>query len=1021
MQLYFGELLNGEPVHLIDCEGGEGCAPKFITESPQRFNMMEAIKRLLGTDNEEGCRKFERDADGLRLKVVHEFFPALIHSYCDILVYVSTNSSADHSWLDSAIAFGDRCAQSSRSNCMPALVLIKNQCQWPKEESERKRQLDIEGTTNSFFTEAFGITAEKVSKLKTFYNTIKCVALPYRDAYPEDYAIQIHNLKLCLGTLAQTSQLCQSLNEKTRFQLLCALVDQWNSSIPFEDSYSSEDSQKNRQPSFDTAEAYWSIFNQTENKRERAFQVMRMIYYSLRPAPPQEVSWYNKYSPSAASNYKKSLLEWKKKDLVAYHKAYHTGMILAAATQAQDLLKTPLAIVSAGSVFDQTLDRTFNEQHKLFAQLRPCQSEFKNLVCIASGFPNHERHRCYGRIWPESGDGGILEYVQDPENLDQEWVGEHSPKWWKKTVLDFARTRTWQKDVASALANINGKMDWRHDSLPFCVICLDTGSDIMLSCGHSTCKHCFEALGSSICPLCPEENNNQQIVADDLELIPKGAGIRILSLDGGGTRGVITQVILTELTKLLSDQYNLNLRDMFDFVAGTSLGALIATIFAKTDGLDPDVIQKEIIPKVFNSSLASKAGIIIHKTLTFMTAPYSSKPIQDFVDVHIGEKLLYRSDLRSIGPKLAIFTSKKSANHYTPTAFTDFVLPPNGDDVDIISPYVITIGQAVQASCSSPGYFPPVQIRGEDYLDGGIVANNPCEHAIKLAHSLWPGRSIDCIVSIGTGSAERSSKRVRPLFWLLTALIQNACDEDVVSEEVKRLYPTKYFRLNPELDTQPPLDTSDPAILECLKRYTHRYLEQKNLVMNSIVRVLVASCFYLRPDQSSLSDHYTWKIMSRASGLSPAQFSFRTTSQFSTSPVLKDEIELSGDDDYLANNVAVEVCLGSDWIPISGNPIKPNSINNSQKTQYFIPPRWRKLASMIDRQVINPPHKISEKDYHVLVHQVNTLAQLGSTLKVTSLLESLSRAEEDRIAEQLSKINSDQHKSSDYESYEYTP
>ena len=45
---------------------------------------------------------------------------------------------------------------------------------------------------------------------------------------------------------------------------------------------------------------------------------------------------------------------------------------------------------------------------------------------------------------------------------------------------------------------------------------------------------------------------------------------------------------------------------------------------------------------------------------------------------------------------------------------------------------------SVQASAAAPGYFPPVCVQGKEYVDGGLVANNPTMIAIEQALSLLP-------------------------------------------------------------------------------------------------------------------------------------------------------------------------------------------------------------------------------------------------------------------------------------------
>lgn len=70
------------------------------------------------------------------------------------------------------------------------------------------------------------------------------------------------------------------------------------------------------------------------------------------------------------------------------------------------------------------------------------------------------------------------------------------------------------------------------------------------------------------CILCGEPNHKSVI-----SLIPATAGVRVLSLDGGGIRGVIPLVYLQYMQEILAE-LQIPLRSMFDFVCGTSAGTL---------------------------------------------------------------------------------------------------------------------------------------------------------------------------------------------------------------------------------------------------------------------------------------------------------------------------------------------------------------------------------------------------------------------------------------------------------------
>jgi len=59
--------------------------------------------------------------------------------------------------------------------------------------------------------------------------------------------------------------------------------------------------------------------------------------------------------------------------------------------------------------------------------------------------------------------------------------------------------------------------------------------------------------------------------------------------------------------------------------------------------------------------------------------------------------------------------------------------------------------QAGRATSAAPTFFEPFEFNGENLYDGGVIANNPVVVARKEAESLWPGRKIGCVVSMGCG------------------------------------------------------------------------------------------------------------------------------------------------------------------------------------------------------------------------------------------------------------------------------
>jgi hypothetical protein len=118
-----------------------------------------------------------------------------------------------------------------------------------------------------------------------------------------------------------------------------------------------------------------------------------------------------------------------------------------------------------------------------------------------------------------------------------------------------------------------------------CLGCLSNPPAFILDCQHALCYHCvienkvasqvdgsfqLPLLGEVSCPLCPVDRRRRQ-----LNLRPLGAmsGYRILSLDGGGVRGIIQLLVLAQL-----ERYCLGIQvvKLFDMIIGTSVGGIAA-------------------------------------------------------------------------------------------------------------------------------------------------------------------------------------------------------------------------------------------------------------------------------------------------------------------------------------------------------------------------------------------------------------------------------------------------------------
>ncbi|MBK8985690.1 MAG: patatin-like phospholipase family protein [Chloroflexi bacterium] len=214
---------------------------------------------------------------------------------------------------------------------------------------------------------------------------------------------------------------------------------------------------------------------------------------------------------------------------------------------------------------------------------------------------------------------------------------------------------------------------------------------------------------------------------------------RILSLDGGGIRGLLTLVLLQKLDKLVADWLS-----RVDLIAGTSTGGIIALALAH--GLPPGEIRK---------LYEEKCGVIFDDSWlddlldvgNLRGAAYDNKGLRREV-----RRILGDTKLKDLGKNVLISTfdldneaEEPAQRHWKAKYFHNFA----GADSD---GEALTYQVALYTS-AAPSYFPAV----DGYVDGGVVTNNPSMAALaqtqdSRAHiENRPALDEIALLSIGTG------------------------------------------------------------------------------------------------------------------------------------------------------------------------------------------------------------------------------------------------------------------------------
>jgi patatin-like phospholipase/acyl hydrolase len=220
---------------------------------------------------------------------------------------------------------------------------------------------------------------------------------------------------------------------------------------------------------------------------------------------------------------------------------------------------------------------------------------------------------------------------------------------------------------------------------------------------------------------------------------------RILSIDGGGVRGLLVTVLLQQLDKRLPGW-----RDRADLLAGTSTGGIVALGLAK--GLTPTDLRSLYYDKsarIFGDSLLDN----IRDLGRVVGAEFSNRNLRQELEAVFGATRLQNLGKRVLISSFDLDNEDPDPNKRTwkPKFFHNFP----GTDTD----GSLRVVDVALYTSAAPTYFPSV----DGYVDGGVAANNPSMAA--LAQSLdrrarIPQRpSIDeiSLLSMGTG---RSLSRI---------------------------------------------------------------------------------------------------------------------------------------------------------------------------------------------------------------------------------------------------------------------
>ena len=276
---------------------------------------------------------------------------------------------------------------------------------------------------------------------------------------------------------------------------------------------------------------------------------------------------------------------------------------------------------------------------------------------------------------------------------------------------------------------------------------------------------------------------------------------RILSIDGGGIRGIIPATVLT----VLEQRAGKAVCDLFDMLVGTSTGGLLSLALSKPAAGrpgSPELPAAEILrryerqgPQIFRRSLVDQ----VRSGWGLLDEKYPSRGLDSVLRENFGDTMLSEAvvdvivtsyDLESREP---YFFKRRKAKD---TPATDN----------------FPMWQAARATAAAPTYFEPIEVevagttKRYGLVDGGVFANNPGMCGYAEAKRFHPDDDL-VLLSLGTGESTDPIPYEKAKDWGLVSWPRPLLDvvfdghSDATNYQLTQVMPEKrYFRLQQRLE-----------------------------------------------------------------------------------------------------------------------------------------------------------------------------------------------------------------------------
>ena len=320
------------------------------------------------------------------------------------------------------------------------------------------------------------------------------------------------------------------------------------------------------------------------------------------------------------------------------------------------------------------------------------------------------------------------------------------------------------------------------------------------------------------------------MTAADASEPDEGRPIRVLSIDGGGIRGILPAIVLAELERRTGKASS----KLFDLMAGTSTGGIVALGLSMPDERgEPAWRAEELIEIYARDGIRLFPAVPLGEIRAMFHRRYDEAEIATLLHGYFGDTMLSQAacdvlvtSYDVVGREALILTNRSAR-----------------EDPALDMPMRI----AARATAAAPTYFAPIEStfgsppRERVLIDGSVFANNPAMCAFTELQRRNYGSNV-IVVSLGTGSLTRRYRWDAVNEWglahwarpLLHIVIDGA-GETVDFQLRTMLGKQRYHRLQIDLlHASDDLDDASPENIEHLKSEARRLINERDRELDEI-------------------------------------------------------------------------------------------------------------------------------------------------------------------------------------------